>query len=369
MLSNRLKVIISQMSFPKTTSLISVLASPATTQNNPYTSLLYEGMEESGWASISEFSFKRSALKSFDICHIHWPDGILNRESRTQALYNVTVFLIVIWIQKIRGAKIVWTAHNTESHERRYPAIEALLWQYFIPMLDGVIYLSTFAQTAVESVHKSLLEIPSKIIPHGHYRSIYPNFIPKSNCREILSIPEEKTVVAFIGTIRSYKNVPNLIRKFSQLTSLNLMLLIAGSTSDTQLLTEVKEAADRDKRVRLDNRFIPPDELQIYLNCADLVILPFRKILNSGSTLLALSFNRPVLVPRAGSLPELQSRLGSQWLRLYDSELSPDTIEDGIQWSKESNDVREERVDLREYEWNAIKQKTFNFYLQLLASS
>jgi glycosyltransferase involved in cell wall biosynthesis len=47
------------------------------------------------------------------------------------------------------------------------------------------------------------------------------------------------------------------------------------------------------------------DELQIYFNACDLVALPFRKVLNSGSLLLAMSFGCPVVAPRMGSIPEV----------------------------------------------------------------
>ena len=42
-------------------------------------------------------------------------------------------------------------------------------------------------------------------------------------------------------------------------------------------------------------------------NSSDVVVLPFREILTSGSTLLAMSFGRPVVVPRMGGLVDVVS--------------------------------------------------------------
>jgi beta-1,4-mannosyltransferase len=44
------------------------------------------------------------------------------------------------------------------------------------------------------------------------------------------------------------------------------------------------------------------------MRAADLIALPYKEILNSGSAILALSFDRPILVPAAGALAEL-----SEW--------------------------------------------------------
>jgi hypothetical protein len=57
------------------------------------------------------------------------------------------------------------------------------------------------------------------------------------------------------------------------------------------------------------------------------VVLPYRKILNSGAALHALARNKPVLAPRTGSLPELQQEVGEEWVRLFDGEIAREHIE------------------------------------------
>jgi hypothetical protein len=56
------------------------------------------------------------------------------------------------------------------------------------------------------------------------------------------------------------------------------------------------------------------------------VVLPYREILNSGTALLSLSFDRPVMMPRRGAGTELERSVGSDWLCLYD-ELNRDGLE------------------------------------------
>ena len=47
------------------------------------------------------------------------------------------------------------------------------------------------------------------------------------------------------------------------------------------------------------------DEICELMSAADLVVLPFRQVLSSGSVMLALSYSNPVVCPRLGCLTEL----------------------------------------------------------------
>jgi hypothetical protein len=81
-------------------------------------------------------------------------------------------------------------------------------------------------------------------------------------------------------------------------------------------------------------------------------VLPYRDILNSGSALLALSLNRPVLVPRRGALAELQQQVGEAWVRCYDGDLTAETLVDAIAWARET--PREPEAPLHAFAWPSI---------------
>jgi hypothetical protein len=95
------------------------------------------------------------------------------------------------------------------------------------------------------------------------------------------------------------------------------------------------------------------------LGAADLVVLPFHSILNSGSVLLALSHNRPVLAPRIGALPEIQAQVGAHWLRLYEGEISPAVLAAAV---AEPAPHEDERPDLTAFDWQPIAERTVEFY-------
>ncbi len=71
--------------------------------------------------------------------------------------------------------------------------------------------------------------------------------------------------------------------------------------------------AKDDARISFHVKFIPDNEIQIFLNAANVVVLPFARILTSGTANLAMSFRRPIIVPKTGCLPELVAK-DSGWL-------------------------------------------------------
>src|SRR5690606_21590296 len=121
---------------------------------------------------------------------------------------------------------------------------------------------------------------------------------------------------------------------------------------------DLEALARGDARIRLHLRFIPDDEVPVFLSACDLVVLPFDSILNSGSVLLALSLDRPVLAPRLGALPEIQARVGEKWLRLYDGPLTSALLRDARQRTSRAG----ERPDLSAFDWAAIGRDTLAFY-------
>ena len=59
---------------------------------------------------------------------------------------------------------------------------------------------------------------------------------------------------------------------------------------------------------------------------AQLVVLPYRQMLNSGALLLALSLARPVLAPWSGANAAIAEEVGEGWLTLYRGELDAATL-------------------------------------------
>jgi len=331
---------------------------------NPYTALLYAHLQQRG-LQICEFDVRSAIRDRFDVWHLHWPDLRLQYRNPFVAAYKTLGFLLLVELLKARGTRIVWTAHNLTSHDRYHPWLEPLLWAWFPRRVDAVIHLSQTAAAAAADRFPCLRRRPSVVVPHGHYRARYPNTLSRAEARHRLGLPAEATVIAFVGQVRGYKNVPHLIGVFRALPGESLRLDIAGEPLDDTLAREVRAAAGRDDRIRLHLGHVASEQMQDHLRAADIVVLPFARILNSGSAILALSFDVPVLVPNLGAMAELRDLVGADWVSVYDGELTPEVLRRALDWATGTH--RDGTAPLGKLEWEAIAEQTEDAYRKILA--
>ncbi|MCB9653642.1 MAG: glycosyltransferase [Deltaproteobacteria bacterium] len=273
--------------------LLRVVARPAFKNQavNPYNARIYGGIEHYG-IHVVEYG-PAALLARPDIVHVHWPEssfnhGLLGARLTTRAL------LVALKSARRRGAKVLWTMHNLRAHERRYPAIEAVFWKEFLPLVDATIALSAPSLALAQRERPEIADKPAFIVRHPDYRGAYPDDIDRTEARRRLGLPQDtEAVITFFGHIKAYKNVPALIETVRAMSP-NLVLLVAGRARDSGVMERIQEASGNDPRIRLTLRHIEDHETQVFLRAADLVALPYHDILNSGTALLALSFDRPV---------------------------------------------------------------------------
>lgn len=342
-----------------------VLAWPAydNATGNPYNRLLSEAMERAG-AAVDEFTPARALSGRYDVWHVHWPDDFLSIASPVRAVAYVVAELVLMALARLRGTRLVWTVHDLGPHESPHPWLEPWFWRAFVPLVDGYVTLSAHARREAERQIPALRAVPGAVVPHGPYRSAYPDPVPKADARAALDLPGEATVLAYAGRIRPYKNVPALIDAFRGWDAPEARLLVTGNPSSDALRQTVAAAASGDARVRLDLRFVPDDAMPLVLGAADLVVLPYAGILHSGTALLALSFDRPVLLPAAGAMPELRDAVGAAWVRTYDGPLTPGVLRDAATWAQAT--PRPDRAPLDALDWNRLARQTLALYRRVV---
>lgn len=344
--------------------MLRVLAYPAyaKAQSNPYNALLYLEMAAQG-ASVREFSRRSLRKESWDIFHTHWPHLFIDRRSRLKIWKSARKTLELIDRAKARGTKLIYTVHNLEPHEVHYQRIEHAFWSDLFARMDGLIGLAHAGLDEARNLWPSLRPLPAFVIPHGHYRDVYPRPFGRDEARRRLGIDERATVIACIGQIRPYKNVAKLIESFRVVQDDSLFLTVCGRPLNAATEAEVRTAADGDPRVRLRLEFLPDFEIAWNLIAADLVVLPYAAILNSGSALLALSFNRPVVVPALGAMPELQDAVGTDWIRTFTGVFDPDVLRQAIDWAKGAPRTV---APLEQFDWPIIARKTVEAYRHVM---
>ncbi len=345
--------------------IIRVLASPGlgARESNPYTWLLYSRLA----CCVEDFSYSRAAWKSYEIVHFHWPETPLNSASTEfRAKASVLRDLMIMEGLRSRGSKVFWTVHNLGAHEGRYPALEPWFWDCFTARLDAFIALTQTGLVAARNRFPRLRHIPGFVIPHGHYRDEYP-VSPRTDCRRALNLPPDAKVILFFGKIRSYKNILGLISVFRAMRDESTFLVIAGESLSGDLISQICREGKTDSRLRLSLGHVPKDQVSTYFGAADLVALPYHEILNSGTALLALSLNRPVLVPLRGAMGELALDVGQEWVWPFPGGLTVSTLKDALTWALET--PRSLAAPLEHLDWIGLAQRTLSAFETILAGS
>lgn len=342
-----------------------VLASPFVEgHNNPYSYKLYSEVQKLG-VFVEHVSLFGILFGKFDVYHRHWPERTLNDRNPLRAIFKTLVFLFLMDIASLRGMKHVWTVHNLGTHEQFYPRLERLFWKVYLPRLDGYISLSHTGKDAALETFPALQSKPGFVIPHGHYRGEYPDTMTREQARAYLGLSAQHKVFLLLGSLRHYKNAPQLVRLFRELSDPDYRLYVAGRPSYEDVRLDIEDAAASDERVILDLDYVATEKVQIYFRSADLVVLPYQEILNSGSAMLSLSFDCPVLVPQKGSMGELQQDVGAEWVHTYEGDLTAEKLEAGLRWALET--PRQDVVPLENFEGEAIAQKTIDAYQAIIS--
>lgn len=321
------------------------------------------GVDVSAFNIYQPFKQFKASLPPGNVFHLQWIDILCQYDSSKpiMSLRSILSNLRKLIYLKAQGFRIVWTVHNSLGHDCQYPIVERIFRLLVAHICSDIIVMSEFSRLEVKRIYKRSKRV--HMIPHGNYIDVYPNFISTADSRIKLGLEPHLKVFLFFGAIKPYKGISTLINAFGQVNDSDVRLLIAGSPKAANLVAEIELAAQNDPRILARLEFIPDEDIQLYMNASDWVVLPFQRILNSGSVLLALSFGRPVIVPRLGSIPEIIVNGENGYSYGQESDLHYNlnqakntTLE---QWQKMCDNSYQ---SAQEYDWSNIASQIYQVY-------
>lgn len=241
-----------------------------------------------------------------DIVHLHWPSALYHEESLLRTWRGVIHVAAGLVMLRIRGVRVVWTAHNLYPHDGGKDLLAHRVVRRLVVKYSCRICVH--GRAAGEMVRREFGVSREKIVilEHGNWIGHYPNTIPRAVARNRLRIEESSFMFLFVGLCRPYKNLEYLVRSHADLNDDSVLWIVGRFPSNTYY-SAVRKSTDarNDGRVEIRNGFVSDDELQVYLNACDVVVIPYREVLTSGSVMLALSFGRPIIAPNIGALAEV----------------------------------------------------------------
>lgn len=289
---------------------------------NPYQHLLYRPIAadyevltapiETALAHLEQ-ALMRGLQPDFRF-HLHWTSPLFHGvQSRGHARLRIRAFLRALTRFKSLGGRIIWTVHNTLSHDGPFVDLERSLSARIVALAD-VVHLHSAA--SLPEV-RAEFEVPGqkvRIARHGHYLGVYGDQVSRETARRLLGLDPQEQVILFLGQVRPYKGVGQLVESFRGILQDHprTRLLIGGAIHDAFWDTVSPALMPHERsRILASERFLDEAELQLYLRAADLAVFPYRNILTSGALLLALSFDLPVVIPEVGMTREVLMGCGA----------------------------------------------------------
>lgn len=283
---------------------------PDYSANNPFQTMLHAGLAEIGAEAVPVrdlLAHLRTRVEGGGdpgLLTLHWTSPILaHADGPFRARLMLDRFAAALDGFLEAGGRLAWTVHNVLPHEYRHRWAEVELAQLIADRAELIHVLSEDTPALVAPVYR--LD-PAKVvvIEHASYLGCYPDSVSREEARSRLGIARDETVLLTLGGIRPYKALDTLLGVFEELVrdDRELRLLIAGRVADGPAADDLRARCAAQSRVIAHFDFVPDDEVQIWMKAADLAVLPYREILNSGAFLLAQTFGLPVVGPRAGAL-------------------------------------------------------------------
>ncbi len=228
-------------------------------------------------------------------------------------------------------------------------------------LADIIIVHNRFTYDELSRNIDSSTHIKIHIIPHGHFLNTNEDLISKVDARKKLKLEPVVKVALFFGMIKPNKGLDTLLRSWKNVTS-NAVLVIAGRMRNSSF-AQYQKIIDTDligADIRLLIRHISNQERNRLFSAADLIVLPYSRIYQSGVLLQALSHGVPVIASRLPAFEEIivdgvngllfepdnLKQLALQIDRLFEKEdLRNSLIKNGLETVKQNHN------------WNLIAKK------------
>lgn len=215
-------------------------------------------------------------------------------------------------VYRLFGRRVVLTAHNVNAARRDGCDSgfnrATLRIQY---RLAGHIFVHT------ERMRRELIDefaVPpdrTSVIPFGINDTTPKSAMTCAQAREQLGLAQHDKVLLFFGQIAPYKGLEYLLDSLAQLVAEDAgwRLVVAGKVKPgceaygDDMRQRMEAPAVRD-RITAHVRHIPDEQVEVYFKAADVLVIPYVQIFQSGVPFLAYSFGLPVIATDVGSLRE-----------------------------------------------------------------
>lgn len=304
------------------------------------------------------------------IFHILWNDKL--------EFFDRT--LLMLYYKKVCGKRIAMTVHNVNAGKRDLndSMMNRITLRSQYRLCDHLfVHTDRMQRELVEEF--GVCDRAISVIPFGINNNVPETDLTSEQARHRLGIKSTEKTLLFFGNIRPYKGLEYLVDAFERVAarSINYRLIIAGEpkrASERYFFEEIQQRinrSDRQSQIIRKLEYISDSETELYFKAADVLVLPYTDVFQSGVLFLGYGFGLPVVASDVGSLREdiVEGKTG-----FVCSPRDPVKLAETIERYFESDlfkSLRDRRQEIRDYasarhSWDQVADMTWNVYSQLL---
>jgi glycosyltransferase involved in cell wall biosynthesis len=292
---------------------------PDISSSNSYQNMLYSESRKANWI-VKAIETPFDVPPDVDAVHIHWQNTIwrLSHLERSELMNSDFTSLFAFKNHVSRKKRhMIWTVHNLVPHDSTELDSEIALMRKMNEESDVIHFLT---HESVAEIKKFIPVDERKIIvePLCSYSGFLPNKLNSEAMRQRYGIAKESLIIGFVGQIRPYKNVQQLIDAFLELYEEfhNLVLIVAGLNQDPIVDRSMRELSQQFDYIHYIDRFLTPIEFAELSSLIQIACYPYTSILNSGSLFSSLTFGHHIVVPNH---PGLSSFKNERFVTFFDA--------------------------------------------------
>ena len=262
--------------------------------------------------------------------------------------FSICLGFIAFLLKNIK--KIGWV-DNVFPH-KKIP-FQNLLIYFFLKKMNAFLVMSESVKNDVEK-----FQIKTPIFNSIH--PIYNNFgkiVTQSLARQKINISFDNKYILFFGFIRKYKGLDLLLDSMSdkKIIDRKIKLIVAGEFYENKKYYHNKiKALNLTDSVYIYDHYIENNEVNNYFCAADLVVQPYLSATQSGISMIAFHFNKPVLATNVGGLSEYVENNKNGYLVEPISKDIISCIVDYFDNNRELKFVNEIKKTKGQYSWSKL---------------
>jgi D-inositol-3-phosphate glycosyltransferase len=216
---------------------------------------------------------------------------------------------LLMFYYRLLGKRMIFTAHNVNAGKR--DSNDSFLNRISLKIqyrLSDHIFVHTDRMKSELVCDFSIRESKVSVIPFGINETVPNTGLSSAEAKRQLGVSNSDKTLLFFGNIAPYKGLEYLVAAFAELLNQDgtYRLMIVGKPKWAEdywngIRQTIERTGIRDRIIE-KIEYVPDEATEVYFKSADVLILPYAYVFQSGVLFLGYSFGLPVIAADVGSL-------------------------------------------------------------------